>query len=283
MTKPVPDIDTLKAGMKAVWMAGDFGQIAKRNTEEAANFIQRLHLKAGMRVLDVACGTGNVSIPAAKLGCQVTGVDIATNLIEQARERSKAEGLATQTEFVEGDAEQLAFPNDSFDAVVTMYGAMFAPRPERVASELLRVCKPGGFVAMANWTPEGFVGEMFKLSAKHVPPPPGVPPPALWGDEATARARFQQAAKELGLKHIKFESHKRMHVMRPEEGPAETVEFFINYFGPTKVAFSRLDPAGQDALRKDLIALWKKHDRGGSGKAKMLVHAEYLEVIVGKE
>lgn len=277
-------LQNLKAGMKAVWMAGDFGQIAKRNEEEAENFISRLKLHAGMRVLDVACGTGNLSIPAAKLGARVTGLDIATNLLEQARQRAKEQGLS-DTEFVEGDAEQIQFPDASFDAVVTMYGAMFAPRPELVAKELLRVCKPGGFIAMANWTPEGFVGEMFSLSSKHVPPPAGVSPPAMWGNEDVARQRFTGAAKGLGIdpEKLRFEFHKRMHVMRPQEEAEQTVDFFVQYFGPTKVAFSKLDPAGQGALRKDLVALWNKYNEGASGSAKMVVSAEYLEVIVRRE
>ncbi len=280
MTFATDPMHNIKANMKAVWMAGDFGQIAKRNEEEATAFIGRLNLKPGQHVLDVACGTGNLSIPAARLGCHVTGVDIATNLLEQAGLRAKAEGLSSNAQFVEGDAEKLEFGDTHFDAVITMYGAMFAPRPQLVAHELLRVCKVGGFVAMANWTPEGFVGEMFRMSARHSPPPPGVPAPALWGDETTARQRFELAANELGIKTIHMEFHKRMHVMRLEEDAAETVRFFIQYFGPTNVAYSKLDPAGQSALRKELEGLWNKYNEGASGKAKMVVKAEYLEVIV---
>ena len=281
---PADQMEKIKAGMKAVWMAGDFGQIARRNEEEAAGFVGRLGLKAGQQVLDVACGTGNLSIPAAKLGCSVTGVDIATNLVEQARVRAKAEGLSAKAEFEEGDAEDLRFSDDEFDAVITMYGAMFAPRPELTATELLRVCKKGGLVAMANWTPEGFVGEMFRMSAKHSPPPPGVPAPALWGKEDVVRERFTGAAKAINVDpgKLKFEFHKRMHVMHPDEGPAEMVELFIQYFGPTKVAFSKLDAAGQGALRKDLVGLWTKYNREEPASGKLLVHAEYLEAIIRK-
>ena len=165
-----PDFAKLKSGMKATWMAGDFGQIANFTAAEAANFVERIGIKAGDKVLDVACGTGNTAIPAAKAGASVTGVDIATNLLEQAEKRAAAEGVNVR--FEEGDAEELPYGDESFDVVVTMFGAMFAPRPERVAAELIRVCKPGGVIAMANWTPQGFVGKSFQITAKLVPPPP---------------------------------------------------------------------------------------------------------------
>ena len=154
------EMDALKTKLRATWIAGDFGQIAKYYTDEAEDFINRLNLKPGMKVLDVACGTGNLALPAARAGADVTGVDIAPNLVEQARENAKREGLNVQ--FDEGDAEALPYDDASFDAVVTMFGAMFAPRPELVAAELKRVCRPGGFIAMANWTPAGFIGQMFK-------------------------------------------------------------------------------------------------------------------------
>ena len=176
-----------------MWMAGDFGQIARLNESEGVEFVNRLNLKPGMKVLDVACGTGNTSIPAAKTGAEVTGLDIAPNLLEQARKRAQVEGL--KIEFIEGDAEQLPQGDASFDVVISMFGAMFAPRPELVASELLRVCRPGGSVAMGNWTPEGFVGTMFKITAKHSPPPQGVPAPVLWGDPKTVSERFSAAAR----------------------------------------------------------------------------------------
>lgn len=285
MTVPTTDkMQSIKSSMKATWMAGDFGQIAKRNEAEGTAFISRLGLKPGQRVLDVACGTGNLAIPAAKLGAKVTGVDIATNLIEQARARAKAEGVAEHADFVEGDAEDLQFPDASFDVVMTMYGAMFAPRPERTAAELLRVCRPGGFIAMANWTPEGFVGQMFALGSKHVPPPPGVPTPSLWGKEDIARQRFTDAAKAIGSDATKlsFEFHKRIHIFTPPGNPAETVEFFRTYFGPTKLAFERLDAPGQEKFRADLVALWTKNNRAPDPAHNTIVDAEYLEVRVHK-
>src|SRR5215208_685383 len=169
------EITALKTRLRATWIAGDFGQIAKSYTSEAEDFIKRLNLKPGTKVLDVACGTGNLAIPAARAGAVVSGVDIAPNLIEQGRENARAEGLDIQ--FDEGDAEALPYGDASFDVIVTMFGAMFAPRPELVAAELKRVCRPGGSIVMANWTPTGFIGQMFKTMASHVSPPPGMPSP----------------------------------------------------------------------------------------------------------
>src|SRR5579859_7132205 len=181
-------IEQLKASMRATWMAGDFGVVAKTIAAAAEGFVARLPVSPGARVLDVACGTGNSAIPMARRGTIVTGVDIAPNLLEQARERAAAEGV--EVTFDEGDAEQLPYADASFDAVVTMFGAMFAPRPALFASELARVLRPGGLLAMANWNPAGFTGKMFKVGAGHVPPPPGIAPPVLWGDDATVRERL---------------------------------------------------------------------------------------------
>src|SRR5215204_973348 len=155
------ELAALKTKLRATWIAGDFGEIARFYADQAEDFVKRLDLKPGMKVLDVACGTGNLAIPAAKTGADVTGVDIAPNLVEQARENAKREGL--NAKFDEGDAEALPYADGSFDVVMTMFGAMFAPRPDKVAEELIRVCRSGGRIAMANWTPTGFVGEMFKL------------------------------------------------------------------------------------------------------------------------
>ena len=162
-------MNQLKQRMRGTWMAGDFGQIARYLEKNAEEFVDRFNILPGMRVLDVACGTGNVAIPAARKGACVTGIDIAPNLVEQARQRAVAEGL--EATFDEGDAEQLPYPDAHFDVAMTMFGAMFAPRPEQAAAELTRVCRHGGTVAMANWTPTGFVGKMFAVSSRYVPPP----------------------------------------------------------------------------------------------------------------
>ena len=262
-----PELAQLKSRMKASWMAGDFGQIANYVAQGAEDFVARTEIRPGARVLDVACGTGNSAIPAARAGGEVTGVDIATNLLEQARKRAAAEGL--EISFEEGDAEELAYPDQSFDVVMTMFGAMFAPRPERVAAELIRVCKPGGLIAMANWTPEGFVGKSFRVTAEMVPPPAGLPAPALWGSEQVVRQRFSSGVSRLTLTRRTVEFNYPFT-------PREVVEFFRQYFGPTQVTFSRLDQPGQSELASRLESLWTEHNTATDGSTK--VEAEYLDV-----
>jgi SAM-dependent methyltransferase len=256
----------LKQRMRAMWMAGDFGEIAKLNSHGAEDFIGRLHLKPGTKVLDVACGTGNQSIPAARAGAEVIGLDIATNLLEQARKRATDEKL--KIEFVEGDAEKLPYAAARFDVVVSMFGAMFAPRPEVVASELLRVCRPGGLIAMGNWTPDGFVGQMFKITSRHAPPPPGVPAPSLWGDEKVVTERLGGKTRlEMTRQHLLFDY---------PFPPSDAVAFFRKYFGPTQMTFARLDEAGQKALAGDLTGHWTKYNQGDPNHT--VIKAEYLEV-----
>jgi SAM-dependent methyltransferase len=262
-----PQFSQLKSALKSTWMEGDFGEIAKYTVREGEDFVTRIGINPGARVLDVACGTGNTAIPAARAGADVIGVDIATNLLQQAEQRAKAEGLVPR--FQEGDAEELPFADGEFDVVMTMYGAMFAPRPDRVAAELLRVCRPGGTIAMANWTPEGFVGKQFRAMADIVPPPPGIPAPVLWGREDIVRARFGAGVSQL-------ETTRRPAIFEYPFPPAEVVSFFREYFGPTKIAFARLDSAGQALLTKVLESLWREHNRSDNGATR--VEAEYLEV-----
>jgi SAM-dependent methyltransferase len=266
-TDPTPEMAALKARLKAVWMAGDYGYFARYLEPGAMAFFPSLRIAPGERVLDVACGAGQLALPAARAGAAVTGVDIASNLIEQARLRAQAAGLAIR--FEEGDAEALPYPDASFDLVYSLIGAMFAPRPERVAAELVRVCRPGGRIVMGNWTPGGFVGQMFKTTGKHVPPPAGMPPPVLWGDEATVRERLRDGVAEL---HVS----RRMYPFRYPFPPAEVVEFFRAYYGPTNRAFAALDADGQAALRRDLEALWSAHNQASDGGTALM--GEYLEV-----
>lgn len=268
MSTTQPDIAALKDRLRATWMAGDFGVIAQSVAQVEEQLVGRLGIRPGMKVLDVACGTGNSAIPEAKLGADVIGVDIATNLVEQARARAAAEGVKAQ--FQEGDAEKLEFPDASFDLVVTIFGAMFAPRPDLVASELKRVTKSGGRIVMGNWTPAGFSGQMFKLSSKYLPPPPGMTPPVLWGDEKTARER-------LGDGISKFEITPRIAQMKYAMSEAEVVEHFRKYFGPTQRTFDGLDAAGQAAYRSDLEAMWRQHNRAKDGT--VCVESEFLEII----
>jgi ubiquinone/menaquinone biosynthesis C-methylase UbiE len=262
-----PDFAQMKSKMKASWMAGDFGQIANYSARASEDFVARTEIKPGSRVLDVACGTGNSAVPAARAGGRVTGVDIAPNLLEQARVRAAAEQL--EVLFQEGDAEQLPCPDESFDFVITMFGAMFAPRPERVAEELIRVCRPGGQIAMANWTPEGFVGRSFRLTAEMVPPPAGIPAPVLWGTEEAVRKRFSKGISELSVTRERVVFHYPF-------GPRDVVEFFRKYFGPTQVTFSSLDTAAQAVLSSRLESLWAEHNTASDGSTR--VEAEYLDV-----
>ena len=268
MSTAPADIETLKARMRATWSAGDFGVIAKQIQGEEEELIGRLNIKPGMKVLDVACGTGNTAIPAARRGADVIGVDIAPNLLEQARARAKAEDLGAR--FEEGDAEQLRFKDGAFDLVISVFGAMFAPRPERVASELTRVCRSGGRIVMASWTPESFTGRSFQLASKYVPPPPGLPPPILWGDEATVRERLRD-----GIANI--EMHRRVATFRLPFGESEVVDYYRRYSGPTIRTFEALDAAGQAAYRKEYEALWKANNRATDGTLE--VPSEYLEII----
>jgi SAM-dependent methyltransferase len=262
-------LEPLKEKMRATWMAGDFGKIAEHSAKEAERFVDDLGITPAMQVLDVACGTGNLAIPAARKGAQVTGVDIATNLLQQGRARALVEGL--QIEFKEGDAEGLPFPDAQFDLVMTMFGAMFAPDPEKVASELARVCRPGGKIAMANWTPNGFTGKMFRLTNRYLPPPVELPAPTLWGDEAVARLRLTSSGVRVDT------AERRIILFDYPLPPREVVQFFRDYFGPTKVAFSRMNEADQIAYRDDLEKLWSEHNQARSGRT--FIQNEYLEVI----
>ena len=270
-TEMTTEMEALKSRLRATWVAGDFGVIARSIEAGAEEFVARLGLKPGMRVLDVACGTGNLAIPAAKTGADVTGIDIAPNLIEQAQARAAATGV--NAVFEVGDAEALPYADGSFDVVITMFGAMFAPRPDVTVSELKRVCKPGGVIVMANWTPAAFTGQMFKTGAKHVPPPPGMISPLMWGTENTVKERFVEGISDLQLNRRKIDFTYSF-------GPAEVVQQFIEFFGPTVKAFGSLDADGQAALRKDLEDLWAENNRATDGTTQ--VESEYLEVRATK-
>jgi SAM-dependent methyltransferase len=267
MIAMAPEMEVLKTRLRATWMSGDYGYFAQYMERGALEFLARLAVPAGTRMLDVACGAGQIAIPAARAGVHVTGIDIASNLIDQARVRARARGVDAQ--FDEGDAESLPYEDASFDLVVSLIGAMFAPQPERVAAELVRVCRPGGRIVMANWTPEGHVGEMFKIIGKHFPAPPFMASPVKWGDEATVRERLKDGIVELHMT-------KRLYPLRYPFPPTEVVEFFRLYYGPINRAFSALDGPGRSALRHDLEQLWSRNNLYGSGSTH--VKAEYLEV-----
>jgi SAM-dependent methyltransferase len=266
----IPNLSALKARLKATWESGDFGQIARTIEGVAEEFLARQSLVRGSLVLDVACGTGNLAVIAARCGCVVSGVDIAHNLLDQARARAAAEEL--RVDFIEGDAEALPFADSQFDLVVSMFGVMFAPQPHVAAAELLRVTKPGGKIALANWTPEGFLGKMFNVFKAHLPPPPaGVPSPMSWGHELTARSRLAPGFADVRLT-------RRIALMRFPFPPADTVEFFRQYYGPTQRAFASLDTSAQAALRRDLVELQTTHNIATTPDTTE-VAAEYLEVV----
>jgi SAM-dependent methyltransferase len=262
------EIEGLKTRLKATWMDGNYDFFSRFMESSAVQFLDRLDIRAGAWLLDVACGSGQLALIAARRGARVTGVDIATNAIEAARGRAAAEGLDVR--FDEGDAETLPYAEASFDVVATIFGAMFAPRPELVAAELARVCRPGGTIAMANWTKEGFIGQMFKTIARFIAPP-GMPSPVLWGDETVVRERFGASVADLRLTRV-------MYRFDYPFSPADVVEFFRRNYGPTTRAFATLGEAEREALRSDLVALWTAHNSAGSA-SRTTVDAEYLEVV----
>jgi len=247
LTATAPDpatttaVDTLKARLKATWMDGNYDFFSRFMQDGAAEFVNRLNLKPGSTFLDVACGSGQLALIAARQGVCATGSDIATNLVLAARGRAASEGL--EIRFDEADAEELPYANGSFDAVATMFGAMFAPQPELVAKELVRVCRPGGVIAMANWTREGFIGQMFKTFAKFIAPA-GMPSPVLWGDEETVTQRFGDTVTNLRMNRVLFQFDYPF-------SPAQVVEFFRQNYGPTTRAFATLEGTQQQALYEE--------------------------------
>ncbi|MBL8041772.1 MAG: class I SAM-dependent methyltransferase [Nitrospira sp.] len=261
------EMDGLKQTLQQIWTAGDYDRFSRYLEGGAREFYERLPVAPGAMLLDVGCGSGQLALIAAKDGLEVTGVDIAPNWVERARARAQAEGLRVR--FDQGDAEALPYADKSFDLVVSILGAMFAPRPDLVAQELLRVCVPGGTVAMANWTPQGFVGRMFKIVAKFIAPS-GMPSPVLWGEEAMVRERLGAGLSSLHMA-------RRVYRLDYPFPPAEVVDFFRQYYGPINRAFASLDESGQERLRAELELLWSQHNRVQGGAT--VVEAEYLEVI----
>jgi SAM-dependent methyltransferase len=248
-------------------MAGDYDRFSRYMKAGAAEFHERLGVVPGARLLDVGCGSGNLALMAARAGARAVGVDIAANSILRARARAAAEAL--DVEFRQGDAEALPFGDEHFDVVTSMVGVMFVPRPQRAAAELVRVCKPGGTIAMCNWTPAGFFGQMFKTIARHVTPP-AMPSPLLWGDESAVRQRFGGRVSALRLT-------RRNYTFDYPFPPASVVEFFRENYGPVVAAFVALDCAGRRSLRADLDALWTRYNECASGCTR--VQAESLEVV----
>ena len=261
--------DPLTARARSVWTGGDFLPIARSFAPGAEEFIRRLGIRPGETVLDVACGIGNLAIPAAQAGARVTGIDIAPNLIAAAQLEARTAGVVV--DFEVGDAELLPYLEGQFDTTVTMFGAMFAYRPERAAAELLRVTRPGGRIAMANWTPEGFVGQMLRAHVAIVPPPAGVPSSLEWGKEAVVEARFGDQA-------MSVVSTRRTLALSFPFGPAAVTELFATCYGPTVATLKAADLDGASRLRDQLTRLFQQNNIATDGTTTVV--GEYLDVQV---
>jgi ubiquinone/menaquinone biosynthesis C-methylase UbiE len=262
-----PDLAAVKTRQQAMWASGDFAVIGTTLQIVGEMLCEAVDLRAGERVLDVAAGNGNATLAAARRFAEVTSTDYVPALLEGGRRRAEANGLTVR--FEPADAENLPYGDASFDVVLSTYGVMFAPDHQRSASELARVCRPGGRIGLACWTPTGFLGDMFRTMAKHVPPVPGVQSPLLWGTDAHVRALFPDVAKiEHTPRNFAFRYKSAEHF----------VDIFRTFYGPTHKAFVALDPAGQAALEADLLALLRRADRGGAGG--LVVPGEYLETVI---
>ena len=266
------NIDQLKDSMRAPWIAGDFAAIAREiGAPEAESFVARMGLEPGSSVLDIACGTGNVTLPLARRGAVVTGLDMTSHLLEEARARAAREGLRIR--FDEGLAEMLPYPDGSFDVLVSMFGIMFSPLPATIVSEMARVLRPGGRLALANWTPSGFTGKMSALGGRYLPPPPqDTISPLLWGEEATVRDRLKPGfdAVETSVVAITWELQRNA---------ADSAEFFTKNAGPVQLALGRLDAPKQAALVHDLEQLWIDNNLAANGENHTLISNEYLEAL----
>jgi 2-polyprenyl-3-methyl-5-hydroxy-6-metoxy-1,4-benzoquinol methylase len=271
MTMKSQDIDQMKDAMRAPWIAGNFGAIAKTiGRPDAEGFVARLALEPDVRVLDIACGTGRVTLPLARRGATVTGLDMMPHLLEKALARAASEGLNIR--FDEGFAETLPYPDASFDVVVSMFGIMFSPFPETVTLEMARVLKPGGRLALANWTPSGFHGKMQAVVGRHLPPPPqGTLSPLLWGEEATVRDRLKPDfdAIETSVIAVKWELQR---------SAASSAEFFAKNSGPIQMMLGRLHAPKQAALLHDLERLWIDN-LAADGQNHTQIRNAYLEAL----
>lgn len=268
MTTTSADLSIVKAKQQQTWASGDFSVVASRIVLVSELLADRADLRAGWRVLDIACGNGNATLAAARSGTTAVGVDYVAELLEDGRARAIAEGL--DVELVLGDAEALPFPDASFDAALSVFGTMFAPDHLAAAREMTRVVGPGGTVGLASWTPEGFIGEMFRVITSHVPSPVGVQSPVLWGTEAHLIDIFGGTADDL-------RSVERNCTFRFTSAE-EFVAFFRRWYGPTVQAFAALDGTGQEALADDLAALVRSHDRYRDG-GSVAIDASYLETV----
>ena len=268
---PSPDLAAIKQRQQATWASGDFAVVGVTLQIVGELLAEAADVRAGERVLDVAAGNGNATLAAARRFARVTSTDYVPALLEKGRARAAAEGLAI--DFREADAEALPFPDASFDIALSTFGVMFAPDQARAAAEMRRVVRPGGRIAMANWTPEGFIGQLFKAVGKHIPPPAGLASPLLWGNEDHVRQLF-------GADALQARITRRMFNFR-YASPTHWVHVFRDYYGPLNRAFAALAPNAADALEQDLLALIDRFNTAGPDS--MVAPAEYLEIVLTRE
>jgi SAM-dependent methyltransferase len=264
------DLNALKARQHGAWSSGDYAIVGTTLQIVGEELCEALDIRAGQSVLDVAAGNGNATLAAARRWCQVTSTDYVPSLLERGRQRASADGLSV--EFKEADAEALPFGDGAFDAVVSTFGVMFTPNQDRAASELARVCRSGGKIGLANWTPDGFIGQLFKTLGKYLPPPAGAKSPALWGTKARIDEMFGAQARDIQITRRNFVFRYR--------SPEHFIDIFKTYYGPVLKAFAALDAAKQDGLKRDMLALIATTNR--SEDDTMVVPSEYLEVVVTK-
>jgi len=269
-TPKQPDLAAVKARQQSAWSAGDYAVVGTTLQIVGEQLCEALDLRPGSKVLDVAAGNGNVTLAAARRWCEVTSTDYVPELLERGRERAEAERLIV--DFQQADAEALPFPDASFDVVVSTFGVMFTADQDKAATELIRVCKGGGKIGLTNWTPDGFIGRLFKTLGKHLPPPAGVKSPALWGTRARIDEMFGEQASRI-------HTAPRMFVFR-YRSPRHWLDVFKTFYGPMLKAFAALDARAQAALSDDLLALADELNRAGDGT--MAAPSEYLEVVITK-
>jgi SAM-dependent methyltransferase len=265
-----PDFSAIKTRQQAAWSSGDYAVVGTTLQIVGEELCERLDLMAGEEVLDIAAGNGNASLAAARRWCLVTSTDYVEALLDRGRARADAEALSL--EFRHADAEALPFDDESYDAVLSTFGVMFAPDQEQAAAEMIRVTRRGGRIGLANWTPDGFIGQLFKAIGKHVPPPQGVRSPALWGDIGHLHELFagQGASVETSVRQFNFRYRSPQHWL----------DVFRTYYGPVLKAFAGLDAMGKQALESDLLALADKFNRARGGA--MVVPSDYLEIVVAR-
>jgi len=265
-----PDFSAIKTRQKATWASGDFAVIGTTVQIVGESLAEAVDVRAGERVVDVAAGNGNATLAAARRFADVTSTDYVAALLEKGKARAKAEGL--NIAFEVADAEALPFANSSFDVVLSTFGVMFAPDHTRAAGEMLRVVRDGGRIGLANWTPEGFIGQLFKMVGSYVPPPAGLKSPALWGTEPHIVALFGSQASDIrcARKHFNFRYRSSAH----------WIQVFREFYGPTLKAFAALDAVKQVALERDITNLLERFNR--AGKDSLVVPGEYLETVIVK-